>query len=240
MFSRMKFVALSVFVLLLAACGSGAVEQEIANLGSEQDSQEAAASSRQTARLDQGGERALPVQTQLILGTLQLESTNLAVGSDQASELVPLWKALRSMTNSDTAAEAEIEALINQIQDTMTAEQIEAIEAMDLSPDELQTIIQDLGLTYGPPEGFDGIGEGDFQSRPGAGDFASGGGGGGPLGGGRQSGAIPGGEGDIDREAAATARAEGGITGFNSRAGGFLMEPLIELLELRAGLESTA
>ncbi len=236
MFSRMKFVALSVFVLLLAACGSGAVEQDNVNLGSGESSQEAAATSRQSARLDQGGERALPVQTQLILGTLQLETTDLAVDSLQASELVPLWKALRSLTSSDTAAEAEIEALINQIQDTMTAEQIEAIEAMDLSPDELQTIIQDLGLTFGPPEGFEGIGEGDFQFRPGAGDFASGGGGGGPFGGGRQPGANPGGgEGDIDREAAATARAEAGITGFSSRAGGFLMEPLIELLELRAG-----
>lgn len=233
MFSRMKFVALSIFVLLLAACGSGGTDQDDSVSQSDDGS-------RAPARLEANGERALPVQTQLILGTLQLESTDLAVDSMQASELVPLWKALRSLSNSDTAAEAEIEALINQIQDTMTAEQIEVIESLELSQEDLQTIIQDLGIEFGPPEGFEGSGEGGFQFRPGSGDFAPGSGGGGPFGGGRQPGDFPGGDGNFDPEAAATARAEAGFTGFSSRAGGFLMEPLIELLELRAGLESTA
>ena len=242
MFSRMKFVALSAFVMVLAACGSRAVEQ---GDGSGDDSQKAAGSSQPAARLEQGGERAIPVQMQLILGTLQLESTDLAVDSTQAADLVPLWKALRSLSNSDTAAEAEIEALIDQIQDTMTAQQIEAIAALEISPEDMQTIIQELGLEFGRPEGFEGFGEGGFQFQPGTGDFVPGGGGqfggggGGPFGGGGLPGGFPGGNGNFDPEAAATARAEAGIAGFGRRAGGFLMEPLIELLEQRAGLQGS-
>lgn len=233
MFSRMKFVALSAFVVVLAACGKGAVEQED---GLGDGSQAAASESRQAARLEQGGERAMPVQMQLMLGTLQLESTDLAVDSNQASELVPLWKALRSLSNSDTAAQAEIEAVINQIQDTMTPEQIEAIAALELAQEDMRTIIQELGLEFGPPEGFEGSGAGGFFPG-GGGQF--GGGGGGPFGGGGPLGGFQGGDGNFDFEEAATARAEAGFEGFGGRAGGFLMDPLIEMLEQRAGLEGT-
>ena len=236
MSSRMKFVALSGFVLLLAACGSSVAEQDG---GSGDESQGAAGSFQPVARLEQDG---AGVQMQLILGTLQLESTDLAVDSKQAAELVPLWKALRSLSNSDTAAEAEIEALINQIQDTMTAEQIEAIAALEISPEDMQTIIRELGLEFSPPEGFEGFGDGGFQFRPGTGDFVPGGGGqfggggGGPFGAGGPLGGFQGGDGNFDPE---TARAEAGFAGFGRRAGGFLLEPLIELLEQRAGLEGT-
>ncbi|MEE9215895.1 MAG: hypothetical protein V3U32_00525 [Anaerolineales bacterium] len=235
MFLRAKFVAVSAFVLLLAACGSGADDPGDGSVGG---SQESASATRQAARLEQGGERDLPVQMQLILGTLQLENSDLAVDSKQAAELIPLWRALRSLSNSDTAAEAEIEALINQIQDTMTAEQIEAIASLDLSDVDLRTMIQDLGIEFGSPEGF---GEDGFQFQPGT--FPGGGGefGGGPFGGGGggPQGGFQGGDGNFDPDAAATARAEAGFSGIGRRGGGFLIEPLIELLEQRAGLEST-
>jgi hypothetical protein len=245
MFVKAKFMMVSAFVLLVAACSSGASEQE-------DRSQDTAGSSPRAARLEQGGEQAVPVQMQLILGTLKLETTNLAVDADQASELVPLWKALRSLSNSDTAAEAEIEALINQIQDAMTTEQIEAIAALEFAQEDMRTIIQELGLEFGPPEGFEGFEGGDFQFPPGGfgggqggqfrggGQFGEGGapgGGGGPFGGG--GGAFQGGDGNFDPEAAATARAEAGFERFGGRAGSFLLEPLIELLEQRAGLESS-
>ncbi|MFV1860093.1 MAG: hypothetical protein ACC647_12180, partial [Anaerolineales bacterium] len=189
-------------------------------------------------------------QMQLILGTLQLETTDLAVDADQAAELIPLWKALRSLSNSDTAAEAEIEAVINQIQETMTAEQIEAIAALDLSSEDVRTIIQELGLEFGPPEGSEGFGGDGFQFRDGfapggGGQFGGGGGdhsgGGGGRGGGEggrfggDGGPPEGFQGDGgDHESGA----EDGFARFGRRAGGFLMEPLIELLVQRAGLES--
>ena len=235
MFSRIKLVALSAFVLIMVACSPGAAEQDEPSSPSDDHSQA-------SARIAADGEQVLPVQMQLILGTLELDSTDLAVKSDQAVELVPLWKALRSLSNSDTAAEVEIEAVINQIQDTMTTEQIEAITALELSPDDMQTIIQDLGLEFGPPEGFEGLQGGDFTFRPGTGDFVPGeggqfgGGGGGLIGPGGPPGGIPD---NFDPEEAATARTGAGFAGFGRRAGGFLMEPLIELLEQRAGLEGT-
>ena len=67
---------------------------------------------------------------------------------------------MRSLTTSDTVA-AEIEALLEQIQDVMTTEQLEAISAFEITPEDMRTIIQDLGLEFGPPEGFEGFeGEG--------------------------------------------------------------------------------
>ena len=239
MLSNMKIVTLSALMLLLAACGSGAAEQSD---GTGDGSQAVARESGEAARLEQGRERAMPVQMQLMLGTLQLESTDLAVGSKQAAELVPLWKALRSLSNSDTAAQVEIEAIINQIQDTMTPEQIEAIAALELAREDMRTIIQELGLELGPPEGFEGFGGDGFQFGPGTlpgGGDQFGGGGGGPFGGGGPPGGFQGGDGDFDPEAAATARAEAGFEGIGGRAGGFLLDPLIELLQQRAGLEGT-
>jgi hypothetical protein len=162
-----------------------------------------------------------PVQIQLILGTLHLEGTALAVDSDQAAELVPLWKALRSLTSSDTAAQAEIESVVNQIQSTMTSEQIAAIAAFGLSADDIQTLIEELGIA----EGFGGR---DPDAAPGGGGFAPGGGrlvgGGGAPGGGFQ--------GNADPDAIATRQAARG--GAGSRVGQFLFDPLIEMLEGRA------
>jgi len=225
MFPKMKFAALSAFVLLLAACSSGNAEQDEPIPPSDDRS-------RETTRLEAGGERDLPVQMQLILGTLQLEGTDLAVNSDQAAELIPLWKAMRSLSSSDTAAEAEIEAVINQIQDAMTPEQIEAIAAQELSPEDIQTIVQELGIAFGPPAGFEGLEGGDFPFPPG------GPGGGGPFGEGGPPGGFPD-DFDFDSEAAATLRAEASFSGFSRLAGNFLMEPLIEMLEQRAGLVGT-
>ena len=110
-----RLAALSVMVLFLAACSSGATESdEPVSEGSQtiEGTSETTQNSQARARLGNG---EIPVLMQLMLGTLRLEGTDLAVDSAQAAELVPLWKVLRSLTTSDTAAEAEIEAVINQI-----------------------------------------------------------------------------------------------------------------------------
>jgi len=234
--SILKLTALSALVLFAAACSSGAAEPDGSVADESQASEgttEGSDASRTQGRI---GDGETPVLTQLMLGTLQLESTNLAVDAAQAAELVPLWKALRSLTTSDTAAQAEIEAVIEQIQGVMTADQIEAISALEISPDGIQTILQDLGIEFGPPEGFEGFdGEGFDPNQ-----FRQQFGGGGPGGGGGRGGqgGFPGGGGDFDPEAFATQRAERGFEGFGGRAGAFLFEPLIELLEDRAGIDS--
>lgn len=235
--STLKLSALSALIVLVAACSSGIEESDESVAEDFQTSEGttgAADSSQERARL---GEGELPVQTQLILGTLQLETTDLAVDSVQAAELALLWKAMRSLTTSDTAAAAEIEALLEQIQDIMTTEQLEAISAFEITPEDMRTIIQDLGIEFGSPEGFEGFDGDGFNPGQFGGQF----GGGGGQGPGGQFGGGPGGfqdgGGDFDPEAFATQRAERGLEGFGGRAGGFLFDPLIELLEARAGLE---
>ena len=204
-------------------------------------------------------EGALPASLQLILGTLQLEGTELTVSAEQASSLAPLWKAVRSLSASDTAAQAEIEAVLNQIQESMTREQLEAIAAMELSQEDLFTAVQEMGIQP--------LGQGDAGrfSDSGTGDFIAGGSEGGPPGGGAAGGGAifigpaggsPGGGGpgglagdqltegftsDLDPDQIATleARRESG-GGLSARMAAFLVDPLIELLEARAGAQPDA
>ena len=75
----------------------------------------------------------LPVQTKLILGTINLEETDNAVTTVQAKELLPMFYVLKDLNDSDTAAQEEINGLVNQIQETLIDEQTQAIDDMTLS-----------------------------------------------------------------------------------------------------------
>jgi hypothetical protein len=194
--------------------------------------------------LSEDYEGALPVQTQLVVGTLKLEEGEWAVSAEQAEQLIPLWKAVRSLSSSDTAAEAEFEALMDQVQETMTAEQMQAIAAMQLTQEDLFGEMQELGIGPGGAEGgdqvftFGGQASGEGQAAGGGppeGFIVEGGPpegfqGGGPGGGGQFF------TQDLDPDQIATLQAErGGQAPGEGRAGLFLIEPLLELLEARAG-----
>ncbi len=85
---------------------------------------------------------ALPVESQLLAGSLLLEETDQAISAAQAPELLLLWKAFRSLSNSDTAAQAEIDAVITQIEESLSPEQLKAIAAMQLTSDDLAAVLQ--------------------------------------------------------------------------------------------------
>lgn len=229
--------ALGIFTL--AACSTGLTSEESGNgLGAGSGEVQTEGSQVVQSETDRFrlGDSELPALMQLILGVLQLESTDLAIDADQADEMLPLWKAYRSISGSDTVAQAELEALVEQIQEVMTADQLTAISSMKLTPEDMQSMIEELGIELGLPEGLE---EGNFQFPPG-GLGGPGGPGGGFEGQGRPGGGV--GEGNFDPEAAATARAEAGVDGegrggLGSRAGIFLLDPLIELLEQKAGQE---
>jgi len=111
----------------------------------------------------------------LLVGTLKLIETEQAVTKEEAAKLLPLWQAYRSLSSSDTSAEAEVDALLNQIQSTMTTEQVKDINEMNLTSDDVLELMQSLGggmMSRGTP---------DPNSTPGF-DFPPGGGmeGGGP------------------------------------------------------------
>jgi hypothetical protein len=206
------------FSLLLPACVNNATDENSSN----------------NPRTNQQGD--LPEATQILMGTVLLDETDYAVDSEQAAALLPLWKAMNSLSNSDTAAQVELDAVLKQIQNTMTDNQISEIDSMGLTFEDMGKVFEILGVDMGfgrgfgemnqemqstveamresgggPPEGFEG-GQG-----PGGGMFP----GGGPGFGRNTS------ESDEVRETAMAER--GGGFGINSQ----LYEALIAFLEAK-------
>jgi hypothetical protein len=193
----------------------------------------------------------LPLSTQLLIGTLELEGTDLAVDAQQASELLPLWQAYNELMTSQTAAQAEIDAVVAQIQDAMTPQQVQAITDMKLTQQDEFSLMQELGLVNNRPnasgtpqapfgQGFvPGAGE-----RPGEGQGGyPGGGAGGYTGGGPSGGAggypgaggVPGGDQGFNPQRMATAQARGAQSGgAGNRVPTPLLNALIDLLQKRA------
>jgi hypothetical protein len=167
------------------------------------------------AVLDDSYEGALPVSSQLAVGTFKLEGTENAVTTEQAQALLPLWQIIESGT---LQGETETDAILKQIEGAMTPEQLVAIAAMQLTLGDMGAWAQEQGLSLGPaPEAM-------------AADRAAGGGKGG------QGANLS----EEERAAMrATAEASGMIPcGRQAGAGasqlGILAEPLVELLTLRA------
>ncbi len=176
--------------------------------------------------------------TKLLLGTFKLEGTAQAVSAQQAQALVPLWQAVNSLSQSDTAADAEMTALEQQIQGTFTAEQLSAIEALNLTPADLQSVMADQGITFGSGANATPQASGTSGGPFPGGDGGFPGGGPGGDGGGFAAGG-PGGSGfnpqDLSPEQQATLQAGG--AGRAPRGAGVpapLVEALIKLLQARA------
>ena len=213
---KAKFLGVLIsLTLILVACGG-------AN----------SAANTATTVLNEDYPDALPIQTQLTLGTLKLEDTSLAVDSEQAAELLTLWQAIRSLSSSDITAEGEIEAIVNQILETMSPEQLEAIAAMELTQEGILELTQELGIA----RGGDGTTEGDPRgSAPDGMVPGSGGGPGGGMGGGPDGGGFGELSGDLDPEQIATLQAERAEKqSSGDRFTMFLINPLIQMLEGRA------
>lgn len=143
--------------LLLAGCGGvSQAEAPVAVV-------EAAASS-----LDVSYEGALALRNQLALGTLRLEETDRPVTAEQAADLLLVWQALRGTMDSGASAQAEVDALLAQIESTLGGEQLAAIGAMRLTQTDLQAWAQSQGLSTG-----EGTGPGGGSGQPGSGQSLS-------------------------------------------------------------------
>ena len=124
-----KAITTSIFIILvvaLAACSSTSITSAISSTVQSTSSNS--------------------VQSKLSVGLLQLQGTNLAVTSQQAAALLPLWKAVKSLSTSSTTAPAEISALYQQIQDSLTPEQVTAIQKLTLTQTDLTTLEQRYGV----------------------------------------------------------------------------------------------
>jgi hypothetical protein len=167
--------------------------------------------------------RELPLMNQLMIGTFQMEDTAYAIDAEQAAELLPLWQVLKGLLESDTAATAEIDAVVNQIAETMTDEQMQSIAEMELTMETTLDLMQELGLDLMQrPEGAEG-GEGGFQRPEGM-----------PEGMGPGAGAGPGGMEGLSPEqleAMQATREAGGDPMKIRMRNTILIDPLIELLQ---------
>ena len=105
-------------------------------------------------------EGALAVRNQLALGTLELNQGDLAISAEQAQTLLPLWQALRSTQQAGGTAQAEVSALLTQIESAMKPEQLQAIAAMKLTQPAMQDWATANGITLGSGGGTPGQGSG--------------------------------------------------------------------------------
>jgi hypothetical protein len=228
-------LVLALVVGALAGCGGGQATPVSAGAGDTYTS----------AVLVTSYEGALNASGQLALGTLQLEETGSAVTPEQAATLLPLWQALQG----GVTAAAEVNAVLKQIEETMTPQQLLAIAGMQLTQEDMQAWMQENDIRPG------GVFSGTMQwqgGTPGPEGTPQAGFGGGPPGGGTVSPEMAtrraefANMSDAEREAMrATMEASGGRPGGpgGRQGGGFgggggqfmiLLNPLIELLTQRA------
>lgn len=132
--NRSVIIVLLMISLLVSACGGNAAKS----------STETAATENANGSLNQA--------TELALGILKLEDSEQAVTVEQAEELLTLWQAYQALGNSETTAAVELESLVTQIQSSLTAEQADAIDRMDLTSESIIEVIQGLGMEFGPGE----------------------------------------------------------------------------------------
>lgn len=245
--------ALLMVTLLLASCGSESEPVAQANaepisdvrvVDSESDPNKESSgnlseeSSGEAVGISTDYDDALSIAAQLAVGTMRLEDTAMAVDIDQAESLLPLWQAYQSLSGSDVTADAELSAVLRQIQGALSVQQLEEIASMRLDVDSLANLMEEGAITMGR-SGFGGAGRSGEESGGSLGNFQGGmrgqgfgqGLGGGPEGG------VPGGlpPGDLDQNSLATRQAqiaEGDLGEFQDR---ILVNAVIRYLQEKTG-----
>jgi hypothetical protein len=109
--------------------------------------------------LDVSYENALSARLQLTLGSLKLAETATPINAEQAKVMLPLWQALLNMTRTGNSAQAEVNALLAQIESAFTPEQLNAIRDMKLTSADIQAWSAANGVTTGSGGG-QGSGQG--------------------------------------------------------------------------------
>jgi hypothetical protein len=127
------------------------------------------ASAPAVVELNASYENAVSIEQQLILGTIKLEGTNLAISKEQAAILIPLYTNLKTIvesmmpaqgTRGDSATkpqevnaetQTQIDAIIKNILATLTPEQVKAISEMKITHEIAQSIMTEKGISMGGP-----------------------------------------------------------------------------------------
>lgn len=215
-------ILLAVSFLLLSACSSNSTDTAGSESLSEPGQAEVSLDGDKVKLTNDYADDAVSIPTQLVVGSLLLEETELALDAEMAEKLLPYWKMYKVLAESDTKAPEEMDAVIDQIQEIMTADQVNYIAEMQITQETMLTLVSDLGINEKIiSEGMKGGGTG--VDRPEG--FVPG------------SGRGAGQDGNIDPELMATKQAarEGAGDGMMSRMIIPLVDELILLLEGKIG-----
>ncbi len=140
MFKKASVVVLVVMGFILAACSSPQAAQanQSSNAGSGQNDQANNGFSN----------RPISTEAKLEVGTLDLEGTDQAVTAAEAKTLLPLWQQVKTLNGSANANSNDLTTVLSQIQQAMTPDQINAIDAMNLTQTDVQSEMTELGVTF--------------------------------------------------------------------------------------------
>ena len=223
----LPIVLLVTLAFVVTACGSSTGGNN--NQGGNQSGQGQNASGQ-----GQGNNRPISPQLQLIVGTFKLEGTPQAVNAQQAAQLIPLWQLYGQLETSSSSAPEEVTAAFDQIKSTMKPDQINAINAMNLTNQQAFAYMQQQGIIQAGGFRFNGTPQANRAPGAGGGGFP-GGSFRGPGGGG------PGGGQTLNPSEIATAQARRAQGGDNrSRIPQVLLDALIKMLQSKVPGSMTA
>jgi hypothetical protein len=98
------------------------------------------------------------IQPELAIGILKLEGTASAVTPSQARIMFPLWQALNSLSTNNNTSPAEISAIFQQVESSLTPEQTSAIAQMNWRMSDLQALEQQYAVSNPSGSGLSGLG----------------------------------------------------------------------------------
>ena len=155
-------ITLLTLALTLTACGGSPVQTvdavPAADAQPAAESVESAPAAAPVAEaaavaLNMDYEGALSQKLLLSLGSMELANTEYALNAEQASLMLFYWQALNNMTASGNSATEEVAAILTQIEETFTPEQITAINQMQLNSESLQVWATENQITMGTGAG---------------------------------------------------------------------------------------
>jgi ABC-type phosphate/phosphonate transport system substrate-binding protein len=169
-----------VFVLVLVACAG---QQQPASADQNSQAGGQSSSDNQGVPTDQSGQAAgqgTSLDSRLALGILEMEGTDNAITADQAKQLLPLFQQLQSdMSNfgvgnggpnatpdanatpqapaaSGANVGANLQALDQKIEMILTTDQVQAIEQMTFSQSDIASLMQKYNIQFTPGAGQNG------------------------------------------------------------------------------------
>jgi hypothetical protein len=181
----------------------------------------------------------MPLEQKLAIGTLKLEGTPQAVTAKEATDLLPLWQAVKSLSANSNTAPSEITAVYKQIEGVMTPDQTQTIQKMTWTQQDLQALMTQYGIQFGSAQGGQTLTADQRATRTAQFQSRNPNGGAGGFGG---QGGVPGGAGGFGGQGGTGGTSTAQRTpqpGQASRRGGMgmnsmLVDPLIKLLQTRA------